>query len=144
MPVHRTGNPRLQIYSTDRIFVQTYIYETYMTADDLFRALADPTRLRCLLLLASQGELCVCELTHALDVVQPKISRHLAMLRELGIVLDRREGLWIHYRLNPKLPTWAREILNTTARANANAEPYARDRERLKGTPNRPPVRCAS
>ena len=114
-----------------------------MTADDLFRALADPTRLRLLLLLADQGELCVCELTHALAEFQPKISRHLAMLREAGIVLDRREGLWIHYRLNPKLPAWVREVLNTTARASASAEPYARDRKRLKGTPNRPPVRCA-
>lgn len=114
-----------------------------MTADDLFRALADPTRLRCLLLLASQGELCVCELTHALDEVQPKISRHLSMLREVGIVLDRREGLWIHYRLNPKLPAWVHEVLSTTARANTNADPYARDRKRVKATPNRPPVRCA-
>lgn len=114
-----------------------------MTADDLFRALADPTRLRCLLLLASEGELCVCELTHALDEIQPKISRHLAMLREAGIVLDRREGLWIHYRINPKLPAWAREILAITARANTDAEPYARDAKRLKGTPNRPPARCA-
>jgi ArsR family transcriptional regulator len=114
-----------------------------MTADDLFRALADPTRLRCLLLLTSEGELCVCELTHALDEIQPKISRHLAMLREAGIVLDRREGLWIHYRINPKLPGWAREILATTARANTGVEPYARDARRLKGTPNRPPARCA-
>jgi ArsR family transcriptional regulator len=114
-----------------------------MTADDLFRALADPTRLRLLVLLASQGELCVCELTHALAETQPKISRHLAMLRELGMVLDRREGLWIYYRLNSKLPAWIREVLETTARANAAAESYARDRKRLKGTPNRPPARCA-
>ncbi len=114
-----------------------------MTADDLFRALADATRLRLLLLLTAEDELCVCELTHALDEIQPKVSRHLAMLRELGIVLDRREGLWIHYRLNPKLPAWVREVLDTTARANAGAEPYAPDRKRLKGTPNRPPVRCA-
>ena len=89
----------------------------------IFGALADPTRLRLLLLLADQGELCVCELTHALTEFQPKISRHLAMLREAGIVLDRREGLWIHYRVNPKLPAWVREVLNTTARANASATP---------------------
>lgn len=114
-----------------------------MTADDLFRALADPTRLRLLLLLATEGELCVCELTHALAEFQPKISRHLGALREIGMVLDRREGQWIHYRLNPKLPAWVHEVLNTTARANANYEPYVRDRKRLKGTPNRPPVRCA-
>lgn len=114
-----------------------------MTADDLFRALADPTRLRLLLLLAAEGELCVCELTHALDEIQPKVSRHLAMLREAGMVIDRREGLWIHYRINPRLPAWVREVLDATARANASVGPYARDRKRLKGTPNRPPMRCA-
>jgi ArsR family transcriptional regulator len=114
-----------------------------MNPDDLFRALADPTRLRSLLLLATEGELCVCELVHAIGELQPKISRHLAMLREAEIVTDRREGLWIHYRLNPKLPAWARQVLTTTARANAGAEPYARDHKRLKGMTNRPPVRCA-
>jgi ArsR family transcriptional regulator len=112
-------------------------------AEALFRALGDATRLRALMLLQTHGELCVCEFTHALDEIQPKISRHLAMLRDGGIVLDRRDGQWIHYRINPALPAWAREILSTTARANAGAEPYARDAKRLKGTPNRPPARCA-
>lgn len=115
-----------------------------MTADEFFPALADPTRLRCLLLLAAEGELCVCELTHALDESQPKISRHLATLREAGIVSDRREGLWIHYRISPALPDWAREILTTAARANTAAKPFAQDRRRLRGAPNRPPVRCCA
>ena len=115
-----------------------------ITADEFFPALADPTRLRCLLLLAAEGELCVCELTHALDESQPKISRHLATLREAGIVSDRREGLWIHYRLNPDLPAWAREILNTASRANATAKPFAQDRKRLRGAPTRPPIRCCA
>lgn len=114
-----------------------------ITPAALFRALSDETRLRCLELLVLEGELCVCELTHALGEVQPKISRHLAILREAGVVVDRREGLWIHYRVNPALPAWAREVLNVTARANATAESCARDRKRLKGTPNRPPMRCA-
>ena len=115
-----------------------------ISAENFFIALADPTRLRCLLLLTAEGELCVCELTHALDESQPKISRHLAMLREAGIVSDRREGLWIHYRLNPALPGWARAILNTAMRANATAKPFAHDRERLRGAPTRPPVRCCA
>lgn len=113
-----------------------------LTAANFFPALADPTRLRCLLLLAAEGELCVCELTHALGVSQPKISRHLAMLREAGIVSDRRDGLWIHYRIHPDLPAWAREILNTANRANAAAKPFAQDRRRLCAAPNRPPARC--
>ena len=113
-----------------------------ITVESFFPALADATRLRCLLLLAGEGELCVCELTHALDESQPKISRHLAMLRELGIVRDRREGLWIHYRLNPDLPLWAREILGIASKANAATKPFAQDRKRLRGAPIRPPVRC--
>ncbi|HVT80086.1 MAG TPA: metalloregulator ArsR/SmtB family transcription factor [Phycisphaerae bacterium] len=64
----------------------------------LFRAFADPTRLRILHLLVP-GELCVCDIVEVLRVPQPKISRHLAYLRRSGLVLARREGLWMHYRL---------------------------------------------
>lgn len=115
-----------------------------ISAENFFIALADPTRLRCLLLLASEGELCVCEFTHALDESQPKISRHLATLREAGIVSDRREGLWIHYRINPDLAPWARRILDTASQANATAKPFAQDRKRLRGAPTRPPIRCCA
>jgi ArsR family transcriptional regulator len=115
-----------------------------ISADNFFIALADPTRLRCLLLLTEEGELCVCELTHALGESQPKISRHLAMLRDAGIVSDRREGLWIHYRINPALPEWARKILTTANLANATAKPFAQDRKRLRGAPTRPPIRCCA
>lgn len=66
----------------------------------LFKILADPTRLRLLNLLAC-GETCVCELTDTLRVVQPKVSRHLALLRRAGLVEAKRNGKWIHYR-------WAR------------------------------------
>jgi ArsR family transcriptional regulator len=63
----------------------------------LFKTLADPTRLRLLNLLAA-GETCVCELTDTLRVVQPKVSRHLALLKRAGLVEAHREGKWIHYR----------------------------------------------
>jgi ArsR family transcriptional regulator, arsenate/arsenite/antimonite-responsive transcriptional repressor len=66
--------------------------------DLLFRAFADPTRLRLLHLL-SAGELCVCDLVNVLQVPQPKVSRHLAYLRRAGLVRARRDGLWSHYRL---------------------------------------------
>ncbi|HOP16540.1 MAG TPA: metalloregulator ArsR/SmtB family transcription factor, partial [Gammaproteobacteria bacterium] len=74
--------------------------------DNLFSSLANDTRLRSLMLLLRHDELCVCELTHALGVAQPQISRHLALLRESGLVSDRREGLWVHYRVHPELPDW--------------------------------------
>ena len=60
--------------------------------DTFFKMLADSTRLRCLLLMQAEGELCVCELTHALNLSQPKISRHLAHLREAGVLVARRNG----------------------------------------------------
>ncbi len=69
-------------------------------ADRLFRSFADRTRLR-LLRLMSGGEVCVCDLTAVLAMPQPKISRHLAYLRSAGLVLTRRQGTWIYYRLAP-------------------------------------------
>lgn len=64
----------------------------------LFGALADPTRLRLLNLIAGR-EVCVCYLVEILRQSQPKISRHLAYLRKAGVVAARREGKWMHYRL---------------------------------------------
>lgn len=90
-----------------------------MTPVTLFKSLCDETRTRAALLVVSEGELCVCELVHALNDSQPKISRHLAQLRACGLLLDRRQGLWIYYRLNPDLPGWVHEVLHTTLQANA-------------------------
>jgi ArsR family transcriptional regulator len=110
----------------------------------LFAALSHQTRLRCLLLLLAQEELCVCELTHALDIAQPVMSRHLAVLRDSDLVLDRREGLWIHYRIHPKLPDWALKVLQETAAGVRHAKPFAEDAAALAAMPNRPAVgRCA-
>lgn len=85
-----------------------------------FKQLADETRLRALLLITQEEELCVCELMAALDESQPKISRHLAQLRKTGLLEDRRQGQWIFYRLSPQLPEWCRVVLSTTASANAD------------------------
>lgn len=115
-----------------------------VTPAQLFRSLGDVTRLRCLALLAQEGELCVCELTHALGLSQPMISRHLASLREAGIVSDRRAGVWIYYRLHPKLPRWARGVLAETVAGIAATQPYHADRKALRAMPNRPRItRCA-
>jgi ArsR family transcriptional regulator len=102
-----------------------------LTPENLTRALADLTRLRILMLLGPSGERCVCEFTAALDLPQPKISRHLAVLREAGILLDRRAGLWIHYRLHPDLPGWALDVFSAIARGCAGQNPFAADRQRL-------------
>jgi len=112
--------------------------------DDLFRMLADETRLRVLMLLTAEGELCVCELTHALGLSQPKISRHLARLRDSGLLLTRREGKWMHYRIDPDLPDWAQAILQNTLDGNGRAKPYAGDRRTLIKMPNRPGAACCA
>ncbi|MCX5751793.1 MAG: metalloregulator ArsR/SmtB family transcription factor [Candidatus Saganbacteria bacterium] len=69
---------------------------------NIFRALSDETRLQIIRLLSS-GERCVCELFASLRLSQPKVSRHLAYLRRVGLVRNRKEGLWQYYSLNHKL-----------------------------------------
>ena len=68
-------------------------------AASAFHALSDPTRLKLVDLLRG-GERCVCELTEALATGQSRLSFHLGVLKQAGVVLDRREGRWIYYRLN--------------------------------------------
>ena len=72
--------------------------KTAFEMQKLYQALGDTTRLRLLNLMGSQ-ELCVCYFVEILDQPQPKISRHLAYLRNAGLVMSRREGTWMHYRI---------------------------------------------
>ncbi|HPY41101.1 MAG TPA: metalloregulator ArsR/SmtB family transcription factor [Thiolinea sp.] len=104
---------------------------TDLTLETFSKALADQTRLRILLLLIERKELCVCDLTEALQLAQPKISRHLAILREAGLLLDRKAGLWVHYQLHPELPAWASLILKTLPQAAATEVIYQLDRQQL-------------
>lgn len=68
-------------------------------ATELFAAFAEPVRLRLLCLLHARGETCVCDLHGALRVPQPTASRHLAVLRKAGLVVGRKDGLWVWYSL---------------------------------------------
>lgn len=79
----------------------------------LFLALADKTRLR-LLNLMREDEICVCYFTEALGESQPKISRHLAYLRNTGIVSARREGKWMNYRIEMPQNPFAARVLEDT------------------------------
>jgi ArsR family transcriptional regulator len=114
-----------------------------LVPETLFHALSDPTRLRTLMLLTAEEELCVCELTHALGLSQPMISRHLASLREASLVSDRRAGKWIYYRLHPELPGWARSVLTEAHAGVARSDPYRADQRALRGMSNRPFKHCA-
>lgn len=115
-----------------------------MTPEILLKSLSDQTRLRSLMLLMHEGELCVCELTHALDLIQPKISRHLASLRDMQVVSDRRSGQWIYYSLHSDLPLWAKELLQAALKGSLNEKQYKADLKKLKSMSNRPENRiCA-
>ena len=88
----------------------------------VFAALADRTRLRLLNLIAGR-EVCVCYLVEILRQGQPKISRHLAYLRKVGVVAARREGKWMHYRVERPVDAAAASILD------AVFESFKSDRE---------------
>ncbi|MGR9116198.1 MAG: metalloregulator ArsR/SmtB family transcription factor [Gammaproteobacteria bacterium] len=109
-----------------------------MTPTLFFKCLSDDTRLRCVTLLQKEGKLCVCELTSALDLSQPKISRHLAFLRQCGLLLDSREGQWVYYRVNPHLPEWVYPLLNNALAAVESTERFENDQKRLRQMENRP------
>lgn len=95
-----------------RIFAITNMNVADMiTQVDFFKCLSDSTRLNILKLVLNKQNICVCELTEQLDLSQPKISRHLALLRTHGVLLDERKGQWVYYSLNPVLPIWALDIL---------------------------------
>jgi ArsR family transcriptional regulator len=90
--------------------------------------------------LEGKDELCVCELTQALELAQPKISRHLAVLRESSLLLDRKSGLWVYYRLNPELPLWMLDVLASLQLGSIGQEPFDADTLRLTGAEKQNPL----
>jgi ArsR family transcriptional regulator len=94
----------------------------------IFKALSDKTRLRILKLL-EHGELCVCEIVAALDIIQPKISFHLTTLKEAGLIKDRKNGKWIHYHINDS--DMFRRFLLLSTLEKIPEESIRKDRERL-------------
>ena len=96
-----------------------------------FTALADRTRRRILNLIREQ-EICVCFLTEVLDVSQPKISRHLAYLRNAEIVSARREGKWMYYRIVEPEDFFAAQILQDTLNWLGAEDRMRKDYEKLR------------
>lgn len=91
-----------------------------MNPCSFFKCLADDTRLKSLLLIAKAEEACVCDLMEALQLDQPKTSRHLAQLRKCEILVDERRGKWVFYKLHPSLPNWAHDVIINVAQHNDN------------------------
>lgn len=106
----------------------------------VFKAMAEELRLAALLLIRDQEKLCVCELTEAFDVSQPKVSRHLASLRDAGLLETERRGQWVYYSLDPHLPDWVLRVLDETA--HNNAELIGPPLARLQAMADRPVAQC--
>jgi ArsR family transcriptional regulator, arsenate/arsenite/antimonite-responsive transcriptional repressor len=104
--------------------------------DVMFRAFSDPTRLRILNLLRG-GELCVCDLVRVIDVPQPKISRHLAYLRRAGLVVARKDGLWMYYELARSKNAFHQKLLECLSCCFPDVPELARDVKRLGEKANR-------
>ena len=109
-----------------------------------FPSLADTTRLRCLMLMVAEEEVCVCEMTHALGEIQPR-SRGIWRRCERPVsssTAAKRSGFT--YRLHPDLPCLdARGSIDLPAGAG-RANPFSTDRAALADMPNRPQRRCAA
>jgi ArsR family transcriptional regulator len=109
---------------------------------ELFKALADETRLRILNLLV-RGELCVCDIMAVLDIGQSKASRHLAYLRNVGLVDDRRKGVWMYYSLAVPRGVTHRRIANWLTEAATELPQAAADMKALQKLLRRA-QRCAA
>ena len=96
---------------------------------DIFKALSDETRLRILKLLES-GELCVCDLFSALNMIQPRVSFHLAVLKETKLIKDRKEGRWVHYRIDDS--DMFRRFLILSVLERVPDDVVAEDKKRLR------------
>lgn len=109
-----------------------------MLPHEFFKMMADEIRLRSLLQIARQVELCVCELVVALDEPQPKISRHLAKMRNHGLLSTRRKDQWIFYSIAEGLPGWMNKIIDGLRLLKCLKKEYQQDQDRLESMPNRP------
>ncbi|GAB4254770.1 MAG: hypothetical protein Kow00122_12940 [Thermoleophilia bacterium] len=97
----------------------------------MFKALADETRLEMLALLLQRDEICVCRFEEALGISQSKASRHLRYLLNAGLLRDRREGVWVHYRIAPDLGAGQAALLQALP-AILGEERLGRAAERLR------------
>lgn len=115
--------------------------------ESLFKALSDRTRLRIVGLLLA-GEICVCDIHESLGLPQPTVSRHLAYLRNAGLVAARKDGLWVHYRLAELDDAVMKTLFDAVGHALGHLESGKRDHKRLAAQADVParrwiPIRSA-
>ncbi len=98
---------------------------------NLFKSLSEPVRLRILYLILERDELCVCELVDALELSQSVVSRHLAYLRNSGLVSTRREGVWVYYQM-AETATFIKDLLQLFREDGRQSKALSYDLEKLK------------
>ncbi|GAM08278.1 arsenical resistance operon repressor [Geobacter sp. OR-1] len=108
-----------------------------------FKALSDPTRLRIILLLQAEGELCVCDLMAVLKLPQSTVSRHLAYLKRSCWVDIRREGVWMHYTLSKESCAVCNEILLTLKQHTGNLPEAISDNNSMTSLLKNKPEGCS-
>ncbi|HSA34250.1 MAG TPA: metalloregulator ArsR/SmtB family transcription factor [bacterium] len=96
-----------------------------------FKALGDDTRLAIIALLSWREELCVCDIMTVLELTQSKASRHLRYLTQAGILDDRREAVWVYYRITPDMTTLEAGIVKSV-QAHFGGKPYAALKKKLE------------
>jgi len=100
------------VKNLDRIKENLPINDVFQAQADIFKALSDPTRLKILNIL-SKGELCACELIYVLNTPQSTTSHHLNVLKSVGLIKSRKEGVWIHYKLSdPRVHKIIHKLVN--------------------------------
>lgn len=97
----------------------------------LFKALGDETRLRIITLLLHDRELCVCDIMAVLDLPQSTVSRHLSYLRNAGLVDDRRQGVWMYYRISRDATEHAAALFDLLAQMLLKQDQAIKDLQRL-------------
>ena len=127
-------SPELKLGPTSSGLLQARAYKMdreLQAVDSVFKALADPTRVRILGLLAA-GEICVCHIHESLRLSQTLVSRHLAYLRRTGLVETRKTGLWVYYRLAPQRDEVARTLVDCVSHCIGQLPAVTKDRQRLE------------
>ncbi len=95
---------------------------THESVAAAFKAVADPTRVAILATILAAGELCVCHVESALGLTQSRASRHLTTLKRAGLVVDRRDGAWVHYS-TPRQPEPTLRAILDCVRAAVASDP---------------------
>lgn len=108
----------------------------------LFKCLGEETRLQIMLLVQNQGELCVGELVDVLQISQPKVSRHLANLRDCQLLDVRKSGQWVFYRVHDDLPEWANQVICQAVIAGESELKTLTKKLNLVDEPNRKSACC--